>query len=441
MSNQKLMEELSEHKNNTNNGLSLNMLNNALPLNWKMVRLEEVATYINGYPFKPSDWKTEGLPIIRIQNLNDPTKPYNYFSGKLPKKYQVHAGDILISWSASLGTYMWGGADAWLNQHIFKANVKEDKIYRDFFYWAMNREIEHIAAEQTFGSTMKHVVLKAFLNSQIPLPPFSQQRAIALVLQTVRGAIKVLQEELELEYEHKAALMEYLFTCGTQDETLKQTEIGEMPESWQIFRLEDIAQVAYGLTVNQARRKSTQLTPYLTVANVTRGNLRLDEVKQIGMLEGDADRYRLQRGDVLLIEGNGNPALLGSAAVWNDELHFSLHQNHLIRARPDLNKVLPNWLMDYLNSYNGRAQLLGRAKTSSGLHSINSRLVANLYIPLPSLLEQRVAVEAMQACNLKIASLEQETSLLEELFSSLLEELMTGRLSTLPLIEGEESHE
>src|SRR5579875_1563237 len=95
---------------------------------WRTLKLRDVARYINGYAFKPSDWNTEGLPIIRIQNLNDPSKPFNYFTGKIPEKYCVHDGDILISWSASLGTYMWRGEDAWLNQHIFKAIVDEEII-------------------------------------------------------------------------------------------------------------------------------------------------------------------------------------------------------------------------------------------------------------------------------------------------------------------------
>ncbi len=234
MSQQEVIEErLSSHGKSTQ-AIALNLLDNNFPLQWKMVRLEEVASYINGYAFKPSDWGTKGLPIIRIQNLNDPTKQYNYFAGQIPERYLVREGDILISWSASLGTYMWSGTDAWLNQHIFKAIVKENIIFRDYFYWVMTRQIEHIAAEQTYGSTMKHVVQKSFLNSQIPLPPLSEQHAIAKVLRTMYKAILLRRDELELGRERKAALMEYLFTHGAHNEPIKRTEIGEIPESWQV---------------------------------------------------------------------------------------------------------------------------------------------------------------------------------------------------------------
>jgi len=230
--------------------------------------------------------------------------------------------------------------------------------------------------------------------------------------------------------------MEHLFTHGTRGEATKQTEIGEMPANWDICPLGSIAEVAYGLTVNASRRKGADLAPYLAVANVTRGAIKLDNVKEIGMLEGDAERYRLQKGDVLLVEGNGNPKLLGSAAIWNAEVPFMLHQNHLIRARLDKSHAIPEWVMDYLNGDDGRSQLLGKAKTSSGLHSINSRLIAGLQVPLPPLHEQKDITNLLRACDAKIAALEREIALLDELFRALLEELMTGRLSAVLLIDG-----
>ena len=93
--------------------------------------------------------------------------------------------------------------------------------------------------------------------------------------------------------------------------------------------------------------------------------------------------------------------------------------------------------MNYVNTDNGRTQLFGRAKTSSGLHSINSRVIGSLQIPIPSLAEQDTISNILQACNAKLDSLAKEEAFLDELFKAILEELMTGRLSAVPLIEAE----
>ena len=71
------------------------------------VKLGDVATYINGYAFKPTDWSDTGAPIIRIQDLTGNSYQLNRYSGKYDSKYEVISGDVLISWSASLGVYVW----------------------------------------------------------------------------------------------------------------------------------------------------------------------------------------------------------------------------------------------------------------------------------------------------------------------------------------------
>ena len=95
---------------------------------WQIKKLGDLATYVNGFAFKPSDWSNTGLPIIRIQNLNSEKDDYHYYSGDILSRYRVKKGDVLISWSASLGVYVWKGNDAWLNQHIFKVVFDKDEI-------------------------------------------------------------------------------------------------------------------------------------------------------------------------------------------------------------------------------------------------------------------------------------------------------------------------
>lgn len=285
----------------------------------------------------------------------------------------------------------------------------------------------HHAIQTTRGVNHPRTSWVSLSQFHFHLPPHDEQKAIVRALRAVQDAKEARRREAELERERKAALSAQLFTVGFDRR-------GANPQ-WAIQPLGELAEVSYGLTVNQKRRNSPDKVPYLAVANVTRGALRLDTVKQIGMAQGDEDRYRLIRGDVLIVEGNGNPNLLGSAAVWSDELPFALHQNHLIRARCRTELLRPTWLMRFLNSDCGRVQLMGRAKTSSGLHSVNSRVIASLSVPVPALNEQDAAMAVFDAIEAKEAALEKEATLLDELFRAMLEELMSGRLRATALME------
>src|SRR5947209_1693296 len=109
----------------------------ATPTGWTQRKLGQLGSYINGMAFKPDDWEEVGLPIIRIQNLTDPDKPCNRFSKPVPQKYLVRDGDLLISWSASLGAFIWDRGPAILNQHIFRVDVIEEQVEKEFLYFAV----------------------------------------------------------------------------------------------------------------------------------------------------------------------------------------------------------------------------------------------------------------------------------------------------------------
>ena len=110
-----------------------------LPKGWAIIKVGDAAIYINGRAFKPEEWNDKGLPIIRIQNLNDATAQYNYSCEIYEDKYLIHKGDLLFAWAASLGTYIWEGNDAWLNQHIFKV-IPHTFINLKFLYYAFQKK-------------------------------------------------------------------------------------------------------------------------------------------------------------------------------------------------------------------------------------------------------------------------------------------------------------
>ena len=91
-----------------------------IPPGWVPARINDTGLYINGLAFKPTDWKQSGLPIIRIQNLTDPSKEFNFAKGDFPDEVLVRNGDLLVSWSATLEAFKWDRGEGVLNQHIFR---------------------------------------------------------------------------------------------------------------------------------------------------------------------------------------------------------------------------------------------------------------------------------------------------------------------------------
>ena len=160
-----------------------------------MVKLGDIATYINGYAFKPQDWSDEGIPIIRIQDLTGNSYQANRYNGEYASKYEVNDGDVLISWSASLGVYIWHGEKAVLNQHIFKVVFDKERISKDFFVHQVGLILEN-AASDAHGATMKHLTKPVFDALPFYLPPYEKQCEIAEVLDKVTSLISLRKQQL-----------------------------------------------------------------------------------------------------------------------------------------------------------------------------------------------------------------------------------------------------
>ena len=162
-----------------------------------MIKLGDAATYINGYAFKPEDRGEEGLPIIRIQDLTGNAYDLGFYDGRYPEKIEINDGDILISWSASLGVYVWNRGKALLNQHIFKVVFDKAEIDKNYFVYAVRQKLDEIG-RKTHGATMKHIVKKDFDATEIPYPSLREQAEIATNLDKISRITEVRKRELQL---------------------------------------------------------------------------------------------------------------------------------------------------------------------------------------------------------------------------------------------------
>ena len=181
-----------------------------VPEHWEISKVKLLADYINGFPFKPAEWGAKGRPIIRIQNLTKEHAAFNYYDGTIPERNHVKDGDILLSWSASLGVFVWNRGDAWLNQHIFKVVPDPKRITRGYFVWLARWFLNHMEAE-AHGSTMQHITKPKFGSFPVPLPSLNEQAEIEAYInqetQDIDLAIARTEDEIKLIREYRDRLI------------------------------------------------------------------------------------------------------------------------------------------------------------------------------------------------------------------------------------------
>jgi type I restriction enzyme S subunit len=272
---------------------------------------------------------------------------------------------------------------------------------------------------------------------KIQVPPVSEQRAIAHVLRFIQEAKEARQRELSLEHERKAALMKHLFTHGTRGEGRKQTEIGEIPESWQVSKFGALADIQYGYQTSIPSERPINGVEIISTAEIlNEGRLDLSKIRTVEIPEHRIERYSIAAQDILFNWRNAQAHVGKTALVEFSPEKPLIYTSFILRIRavePAYYRFL-HFALSYLRNQCVFFRLSRRAVNQA---NFNANELANLQIPLPSSDEQYEIVEAMDLFDVKIAALEKESSLLEELFRAMLEQLMTARLSAMPLIETE----
>ncbi len=169
----------------------------------------------------------------------------------------------------------------------------------------------------------------------------------------------------------------------------------ESHADWPVVRLGDVADIRSGVTLGRKLHGPTVRLPYLRVANVQDGHLDLREVKEIDVLVDEAEKWRLQPGDILLTEG-GDWDKLGRGTVWQGEIPNCIHQNHIFRVRTSPSEFDPRFLAAFIGSPHGKSYFQAAAKQTTNLASINQSQLKELRVPWLPLPEQQRIVTRIE---------------------------------------------
>lgn len=313
---------------------------------------------------------------------------------------------------------------------VLRAN--KNKLEPEYLYeYLLTEDVAGRVEALQRGATYPAIADSDLLNQLLPLPPLPEQRAIARILRAVQEAVQARRREIALESEHKAALMEYLFSYGTRGEATKQTEIGEVPRSWEVVEFRDVAQGFFSggtpSTVDLALWDGS--VAWTTSAPISEDAVQLDRCERYITERGlrNSATHLVPKSNLLV----GTRVGVGKAVVNLIDIAISQDLTGVVLDKARLDPLF--------GAYQFKTQRVQRHFTSrrrgTTIKGVSRFDLQSLRIFMPSLAEQRTIVCTLCACDTKIAALEREATLLEELFRAVLEELMSGRLSAVPLVE------
>ena len=306
------------------------------------VRLGECATFINGYAFKPTNWSKNGIPIIRIQNLTGSMNQLNYYNGKLDSKYIINNGDILMSWSASLGVFEWKNGKAYLNQHIFKVEFNKKDINKKYFVYLIKSKINEMK-KNTHGSTMKHITKSDFDKIEIFLPNIQKQQEISNKLDKVQEIIDLRKKQIKELNE----LIKSMFVNMFENEKYPKKTLSELTDK--------ITDGSHNPPTGIVENEGYMM---LSSQNIINNSINYDNVRYLKKEDFEKENRRtdLQKGDVLLtIVGT-----VGRTAIITEESNLVLQRSvAVIKPNKEINSV---YLVGALNSESVINQLNKGAK-------------------------------------------------------------------------------
>lgn len=373
---------------------------NGLPEGWSYIEIGDLCNLVNGRAFKPQEWSETGLPIIRIQNLNNPKAKFNNFTGTLDSKHHVENGDLLFAWSGtpgtSFGAHIWRGGDAALNQHIFKIEFTKHEIDRAFLRYAINQKLDELIGSAQGGVGLRHVTKGVFEQTKIAFPPFAEQIRIAQKIDKLLAQVDTLKARIDA--------IPALLKCFRQSVLAAVTD-GTLTENWR--RCSNTSckwdNVVFSDLLFEFRggvsQKPSDLMEGIPVvrSSAVRGmSIDFSDVRHFDKKMELHDRNFIRAGDLLFTRLSGSPEFVGICA--------------LVKRSPEKPTQFPDRLFcarlidqshaPYLEIFFAAKKYLNyirdNLKSSAGHQRITTETVKNTLILLPPLEEQTEIVRRVE---------------------------------------------
>ena len=370
-----------------------------------------------------------GPKFVRITDLQDGQIDWErvpFCECEHPDKYTLRENDILFARTgATTGKthFVRNPNPAVFASYLIrlrpKANTEASYLYAFFqsdAYWSQ-------ILDEKEGSAQPNVNGGKLSALRIPLVPQRIQQAVAHFLQCVRqkedgapGELPELPEPLTSQRRVVVCIQDLAAKIRSAQALRKQSIeeadalgaalahklFGEVSNS---VRIQDIAEVRGGIQKGPHRVPGANPVRYLTVAHVQRNRILTGDPRFFEVTAAEFDRWRLIAGDVLIIEGNGSAEQIGRTAHFRGEIEHCVHQNHVIRMRPQGDKMVADYLNAFLNSPAGQDAVQAQSRTTSGLRTLSVGRIKQIRVPFPPIQEQMQIVAALETQKQQVTAL------------------------------------
>lgn len=393
--------------------------------NWPSVPLARIAKPIEraevpvtGNSYRQVGVKLWGVGAYERETIDGDGTQYKTLS-------RVEADDIIVNkiWArnGSVAVVPTNLAGCYVSGEFPTFTPISDKLDPRWFHWITKTRFfwDQCDAKSRGTSGKNRIRPERFLEIEIPLPPLPEQRRIVARIEELAAKIN------EARGLREKAILEGQAVAGAVAKKL----FGQFSHRQAI---ESFTEVRGGIQKGPHRAPGANPIRYLTVAHVQRDRILTNDPRYFEVTPMELKRWRLLPGDVLIIEGNGSAEQIGRTALFRGEIEDCVHQNHVIRIRPECQKIMPEFLNCFLNSPVGQDEVQAQSRTTSGLRTLSVGRIKGIHVPVPPLCEQRRIVAELEISQRQVNALKQlqsETAAeLDALLPSVLDKAFKGEL-------------
>lgn len=365
----------------------------------------EVCNFESGNGFRPQDWKTKGLPIIRIQNLNG-SDSFNYFDGEPDPAWIVEPDDLLFAWAGvkgvSFGPTIWNGPKGVLNQHIYRIRPKKGINKRWLYYALLEVTAEIESKAHGFKTSLVHVRKADITRARISLPGAHEQEAVATALGCWDTAIQKTEQLIAAKERRHAWLFQRLINHHAARRHWKTVTLGEL--------------------ILERSERSAQHDEYPVLTSSRRGLFLQSEYFSKQVTSEDNTGYKImRRGDFTFRSMSDDGRF-----VFN---RLEKHEAGIISPAYGVfhtNGVNPEFLAHLLNSAYF-SQLLARETQGGTRKALRFSALGGMEVDLPQQADQECIAAILDESLLETGLLRQYVAALKTQKRGLMQKLLTGQ--------------